>query len=145
MLPNAPAFTCLAFDFGSRRIGVAVGNTWSRQAQGVRTIDAARNDLRWRAIEGLFREWQPDLLVVGRPVHPDGSVHAQTHRCERFARQLGGRFGREVRLIDERYTSAVAADEGAADIDQRAAEQILQSYFDSLPRVAVADEPGADS
>jgi len=132
--------TVLAFDFGTRRIGVAVGNTVLRVARPLTTIAAEATAARFAALAALIDEWRPDLLVVGLPVHADGAPHEMTARAERFARQLEGRFGLEVARVDERYTtqqaeSALAeAGVGAAERkvvrDQVAAQLILQSWFD---------------
>jgi putative Holliday junction resolvase len=76
----------------------------------------------------LIADWQPARLIVGVPLHPDGTPHEMTARCERFARQLEGRFRLPVEGVDERYSSAVAA--GAVDVDAAAAALILQQWFD---------------
>jgi len=121
--------TILAFDFGLQRIGVAVGNTLLKQAQPL-TI----NDDKFRVIAELVGQWEPGLVVVGLPLHPDGAEHAMTVRCRRFANQLHGRFGLETVLIDERYSSAVIAQERGQRIDDVAAAIILQQYFDDHDR-----------
>jgi putative holliday junction resolvase len=140
--PAAPAVTetVLAFDFGTRRIGVAVGNTLLRIARPLTTIAAEANAARFAAIAALVADWQPGLLVVGRPVHADGVPHEMTARAERFARQLEGRFGLPVARVDERFTSVGAEDAlAAAGVragarkaarDEVAAQLILQSWFD---------------
>jgi putative Holliday junction resolvase len=135
------AGTVLAFDFGTRRVGVALGNTLMRVARPLRTIDAEANAPRFAAIAALVKEWQPCLLVVGRPTHSDGTEHEMTARAERFARQLEGRFELPVRCCDERYTTlaagAVLADAGVGGAARRevrdavAAQLILQSFFDT--------------
>ena len=132
--------TVLAFDFGTRRIGVAVGNTILRVAHPLATIDDAGNAGRFAAIAALIDEWQPDELVVGVPVHADGTAHAMTLRARRFARQLAGRFGLVVVEIDERYTTVMAESQlaqrgqggrsGREQRDEVAAQLILQAYFD---------------
>ncbi len=119
----------LAFDFGARRIGVAIGNSLTREAQPLTTIDAVENDARWNAVEAVIKQWLPTQLVVGVPRYPDGAANPMTARCERFARQLKGRFGLPVARVDERYSSAVV--ERADDIDAAAAAVILQQWFDS--------------
>jgi putative Holliday junction resolvase len=130
----------LAFDFGVSRIGVAIGNGVTREARPLRTIAADRGD-RWEQIAALLREWQPQHLVVGVPRHPDGTPHDMTARCERFARQLEGRFHLPVAGVDERYSSAAAgAGEG---IDARAAAMILQQWFDETPRAPDSGLGGA--
>lgn len=121
--------TVLGFDFGLKRIGVAVGNTLIRQAQPLTVIHEATNDAKFAAIELLIREWQPARCVVGLPSHPDGAEHEMTVRCRRFANQLHGRFGVGVVLVDERYSSAVISQQRGEAIDAQAAAIILQQYF----------------
>jgi putative holliday junction resolvase len=119
----------LSFDYGERRIGVAVGNTVTRSARPLHTITHASSDERFAKIRAVLQEWQPQQLVVGLPLYPDGVRHEMTVRCERFANQLRGRFGLPVALVDERYTSAIAQREDAADVDAHAAALILQTYL----------------
>ena len=114
----------LAFDFGTRRIGVAIGNTVTREARPLAVIDATA-DKRWAEMAALIEEWQPSQIVVGIPRHPDGAAHEMTGRCERFARQIEGRYRRSVARVDERYTSVVS---GGAD--DAAAAVILRQWFD---------------
>ncbi|HTN50071.1 MAG TPA: Holliday junction resolvase RuvX [Burkholderiaceae bacterium] len=118
----------LAFDFGRHRTGVAIANGVTRAARPLTTIEAESEAARWGAIAALVNEWKPDAFVVGVPRHPDGTAHELTARCERFARQLEGRFGRRVARVDERYSSAVSA--RATDIDAEAATVILQQWLD---------------
>lgn len=122
----------LAFDFGTRRVGVASGNTLLRRASGLKTI-AAEGDARFEAIARLIAEWQPDALVVGVPFHPDGAEHDNTRRARRFARQLQGRFGLPVHEVDERYTTTEALAAGARDADAAAAALILDQHLQGLP------------
>ncbi|HEX8403023.1 MAG TPA: Holliday junction resolvase RuvX [Duganella sp.] len=123
--------TVFAFDFGVKRIGVAMGNTMIRQAQPVKVISAIDNATRFADIEALLDEWKPDRLVVGLPMHPDGAAHEMTARARKFANQLHGRFSLPVELVDERYSSAVISARRGEVIDDRAAAIILQQYFDS--------------
>lgn len=122
--------TVLGFDFGLKRIGVAVGNTLLKQAQPLTVISAATNDAKFAAIETLVKEWQPALCIVGLPRHPDGAEHEMTVRCRRFANQLHGRFDVATVLVDERYSSAMISHQRGELIDDRAAAIILQQYFD---------------
>jgi putative Holliday junction resolvase len=122
--------TILAFDFGLKRIGVAVGNSILKQAQPLTIITAATNDDKFSAIAQLVREWEPDLAVVGMPLHPDGAEHEMSVRCRRFANQLHGRFGLATILVDERYSSAVLSQQRGELIDDQAAAIILQQFFD---------------
>ncbi|HTH44972.1 MAG TPA: Holliday junction resolvase RuvX [Oxalicibacterium sp.] len=122
--------TVLAFDFGLKRIGVAVGNTILKQAQPLTIISDATNDAKFAAIGTLIGEWQPALCVVGLPRHPDGVEHEMSVRCRRFANQLHGRFDVATVLVDERYSSAVISHQRGDRIDDQAAAIILQQYFD---------------
>ena len=121
----------LGFDFGVKRIGIAMGNTLTGQAQPLRVIAAIDNATRFRIIGELIAEWRPARLVVGEPRHPDGAEHDMTLRSRRFANQLHGRFNLPVELVDERYSSAVIASKRGEVIDDKAAAIILQQYFDA--------------
>jgi putative Holliday junction resolvase len=121
--------TVLGFDFGLKRIGVAVGNTMVRNAQPLTVISEASNDGKFAAVAALIEEWQPKLCVVGLPSHPDGAEHEMSVRCRRFANQLNGRFGVATALVDERYSSAVLSQRRGDVIDAEAAAIILQQYF----------------
>lgn len=122
--------TLLGFDFGLKRIGVAVGNSLLCQAQPLTIIAAATNDAKFAAIAILVAQWQPARCIVGLPMHPDGAAHEMTVRCQRFANQLHGRFGVETVLVDERYSSAVLSRARGEHVDDRSASIILQQYFD---------------
>lgn len=122
----------LAFDFGLKRVGVAAGNSLTRQATPLRTV-AAEGDERFAAIGRLIAEWQPDALIVGVPVHPDGAPHDNTRRAQRFARQLHGRFRLPVHEVDERYSTTEASAAGARDLDAASAAIILDQYLRTLP------------
>ena len=135
--------TFLAFDFGERRIGVAIGNDLTETANPLMAIDATNDDGRFTAIATLVKDWTPSAFIVGRPAHPDGKAHAMTARCEKFARQLTGRFALPAHLVDERYTSVDAAralylspssrkltgQKKKQAIDAEAAAQILRRFF----------------
>jgi putative Holliday junction resolvase len=138
--PTPSETTVLAFDFGTRRIGVAVGNTLTRVAHPLATIDEEASAPRFAAIAALVDEWQPGILVVGIPLHADGTPHEMTARARRFARQLGGRHALPVVEADERFTTVDAqsaldaAGRGRRGREQRdalAAQAILQGYFDA--------------
>lgn len=130
------AQTLLAFDFGLKRTGVAVGNTLTGSARPLVTVEAEDSAKRFAAIAGLIAEWGPAALIVGRPVNTSGDATEMTARAERFARQLQGRFGLPVKFADERYSSAAAGDAlkvGRKDkqkIDAAAAAIILQAWLD---------------
>jgi putative Holliday junction resolvase len=128
---GGPEFTVMAFDFGTKRIGIAVGNTLTQLGQPIKTITETSSDACFNLIEGLLKEWQPHRLVVGMPCHPDGAEHEMSSRARRFGNQLHGRFQLPVDWVDERYTSAVL--EGNPDmrdnLDAKSAALILEQYF----------------
>ena len=135
----------LAFDFGTKRIGVAVGEMELAQAHPLTTIQSERNERRFSEIATLIDEWKPVLLIVGLPVALDGAPHEMSARCVRFANQLRGRFGLDVDYAEERLSSVEAEEKlrengyNARDVqnahehlDALAAQLILQSYFQRL-------------
>jgi len=117
----------LAFDFGTRRIGVASGNSLTGNAEPLRTVDAGARALD--SIGELVAEWRPDALVVGVPRHPDGAPHANTHRAHRFAGELRSRFGLAVHEVDERYSTTEARTASRGDLDAAAAAIILVQFL----------------
>ena len=121
----------MAFDFGTKRIGVAVGNTLTQLGQPIKTIAEISSDAGFKIIEGLLKEWQPNLLVVGMPYHPDGAEHEMSAKARRFGNQLHGRFQLPVEWVDERYTSAVleANPDMRDNLDAESAALILEQYF----------------
>jgi putative Holliday junction resolvase len=131
--------TALAFDYGTRRIGVAVGNSITGQGQALVPISADKDDARFTQIAARIAEWVPDQLVVGLPCHPDGAEHTMTTKAQRFGNQLHGRFGLPVVWVDERYTSAVLENDPrfsnrdgkskGASLDSESARLILEQYF----------------
>jgi putative Holliday junction resolvase len=130
--PVNPALqTFMAFDFGEKRTGVAVGNRMLGTAQPQPTI-AAQGDARFAQIALRLKEWQPDAIVIGVPFHPDGAAHENTARAKKFGRQLHGRFGLPVFEVDERYSTTEAIAAGARDADAASACIILEQFFRSL-------------
>ncbi len=137
--------TVLAFDYGVKRTGVASGELEIGVAHPLATIRADTRAARFAAIDKLIREWQPGLLVVGLPLHPDGTAHELTRAARNFAAELEARYQVPLFLHDERYTSAVAEaemqtagksgvksrhPESKHGVDARAAQLILQGFFD---------------
>jgi len=130
--------TLLGFDFGTRRIGVAVGQTVTGTARPLSTLHSQNGGVDWAAVTELIREWQPEALVVGLPVHMDGTEHELTARARRFGNRLAGRYNLRVFFVDERLSSDEAerllateghkGDKGA--VDRVAAQLILQSWLD---------------
>lgn len=129
------SITVMAFDYGTRRVGVAVGNSVTQLGQALKTIGATNSEILFQEVASLLQEWQPDQLVVGRPVHPDGNPHEMTAKATRFGNQLHGRFALPVSWVDERYTSAIL--EGDAkmrdNLDAHSAVLILEQYFAEQP------------
>jgi putative Holliday junction resolvase len=133
--------TVLAFDFGEKRIGVAVGDMTIAIAHPLQTVSGESNEIRFAAIGAMIAEWKPARLVVGLPFYLDGTEHELTRLSRKFARRLEGRFGLPTVMVDERLTSAEASQSlneigirgrsQKAVLDQVAAQRILQSYFDS--------------
>lgn len=133
--------TVLAFDFGEKRIGVAVGETMLKSAHALTRIESEVNDTRFAEITKLLTEWQPKLLIVGLPTYLDGTPHRLTQLAKKFAQRLEGRFNIPIMMMDERLSSAeasqqlssagISAREQKAIIDSVAAQVILQSYFDN--------------
>jgi putative Holliday junction resolvase len=133
----------LAFDFGLRRIGVACGDTLSRNASALDTVPAGPTGPRWELIAAMLREWQPDMAVVGLPYNVDGSENDMTGAARSFAAELARRFGIEVVMVDERYSSLEAAARlqtaresglrrrrvAKSDVDAAAACVILERWF----------------
>jgi putative holliday junction resolvase len=132
----------IAFDFGEKRIGVAVGETMLKVAHPLTTIEAEENDIKFAQIASIIHEWRPSLLVVGLPMHMDGTAHSITQLSKKFAQRLEGRFNLPVIMLDERLSSVEASQNlnaaGVKGIKQKAmldavaAQSILQSYFDGL-------------
>jgi putative Holliday junction resolvase len=130
--------TLLGFDYGTRRIGVAVGQDISHSVTPLTTLSSQNDKPDWNAISKLIAEWRPDRLVVGLPLHLDGSTQPLTEKAQRFGNQLKGRYNLPVEMVDERLTSHEAEAELAAqggkvakaDIDALAAALILQSWLD---------------
>jgi putative Holliday junction resolvase len=133
----------LAFDFGSRRIGVACGDTVSRAARPLAGIANGASGPRWDLVEALLRDWRPDVLVVGLPYNVDGSENPMSTTVRRFASDLHRRSGLPVSLVDERYSSLDAESRlrnerelglrrrrvAKTDVDAAAACVILERWY----------------
>jgi len=130
-----PEETLLAFDFGEKKIGIAIGNTLTRQARPLEIIFSEVRDARFGRIAQLLQEWQPQRVIVGLALASDGGEQPATARCRRFANQLHGRFGLIVELVDERGSSMEAQQLLGTNEpdDAMAASVILQRYLDALP------------
>lgn len=140
------AETILGFDFGEKRIGVAVGNTVTSQAQALTTLHVESNAARLGAVEKLVNEWQPASFVIGQPEHADGRTHDVAHLAKKFGNRLSEKFRLPVAYINENLSSVEAsgilAGRGVrgiaqkSEIDAVAAQVILQSYLDERSRHA---------
>ncbi len=135
---SGSAQTLLAFDFGLKRIGVAVGQTQTSSANPLETVSVKREHPDWDAIAALIKTWSPDALVVGLPLNMDGTEQDMTRHARRFSRQLEGRFRLPVHLVDERLTTREAKNrlygEGQAErgADPVAAQIILEDWLTGL-------------
>ena len=137
---NPTGHSIIAFDFGLRQIGVAVGNSLLDTTQPLAVMRARDGVPDWSDMARLIEEWQPALLVVGDPLNMDGSPSELGERARKFGRRLHGRFGLPVEFVDERLSSHEAktsarerghrGDFKAQPVDSHAAELILQSWLD---------------
>lgn len=140
----ASSFTrWMAFDFGHKRTGVAVGNTISLTAEPLTTVTTADKQTRLDNIAQLAKEWEPQALVVGIPCHPDGTEHDMTRSARKFCRQLHHHLQLPVFTVDERYSSVEAEAHhtpnqrgtrrtDAQTLDALSAQIILQRFFETL-------------
>ncbi|WP_029046104.1 Holliday junction resolvase RuvX [Cupriavidus sp. amp6] len=127
--------TVLAFDYGEKKIGVALGNFITREARALTILPNITVEGRFEAVGALIHEWNPVQLIVGMPVNPDGEEQPMMRLARRFGNQLNGRFNLPVEWVDERYSSRAASMAGArrGELDAEAARIILQQYFDQFP------------
>jgi putative Holliday junction resolvase len=125
----------LAFDFGTKKIGVAFGQSITCSASPLAPLPIRNQQIDWQAVACLVNEWQPDLLLVGLPLNMDGSESTMSKRCTRFAHQLEGRFRLPVKMIDERLSSRAARERlgnpGGPDarLDSIAATIMIEDWF----------------
>jgi putative Holliday junction resolvase len=146
--PRAPAArTVLSFDYGLRRIGVAVGNTLTGTAEALATIDAADGVPDWHAVDRLVADWRPSAIVAGVPYNMAGGDARLATAALHFAAELGGRYGIEVHRVDERLTSREAEDDlrerrrsgekskrvRRGDVDREAARVLLLQWLRGGP------------
>lgn len=130
----------MAFDFGTQKIGVAVGQTQTLTTTALPELRAKEGQPDWNAVAKLIEEWQPDAFVVGVPVNMDGSEFDMTQRARKFGQRLHGRFGKSWFAMDERLTSFDARQQAQGQrkglVDSIAASLILQSWFsEEWPRL----------
>jgi putative Holliday junction resolvase len=133
--------TILGFDFGTKRIGIAIAQEVTGTANPLTTVTAVKQKPDWESISRIIAEWQPDLLVIGLPLHMDGTEQAMTQAAKRFSNQLNGRYQLPIALMDERLSSNEAESilnersgsrsvfHDKAQIDMMSAQLILQSWI----------------
>ena len=122
----------MGFDFGTQRIGVAVGQTVSGTAEALTILKARDGRPRWEEVSQLIDTWRPEILIVGDPINMDGTDSDICLLARKFARRLHGRFGLPTELMDERLSSFEAqTDSNGGHIDAEAARIILQSWLNS--------------
>ncbi len=126
-----PVTIVLGFDYGTKRIGVAVGNSLTGSAQALDVIQNINPDQTHQKIKELINEWQPSCLVVGLPLHLDGAEHGMTKRSRSFGQQLGKQFGKPIHFIDERYSSVLLEQNSQYQeaLDSHAAGLLLEQFF----------------
>tara|TARA_B100000700_G_scaffold151983_2_gene168724 strand:- start:11929 stop:12384 length:456 start_codon:yes stop_codon:yes gene_type:complete len=129
----------LAFDFGTRRIGVAVGNEMLRSATALEPLPARDGIPDWTQVTRLIEEWRPDLFVVGLPINMDDSESEMSTRARKFGNRLYGRYGKPCEMVDERGSTreakTLAREAGHRgnyredSVDGLAAALILEGWF----------------
>ena len=139
----------LAFDYGDKYLGIAVGSRHSGQAEALTTLRGSGKNPDWVRISRLLEEWKPDALVVGLPLNMDGSTNSMTRAARAFGHRLQDRYNLPVHMVDERLTTLAARDilneagvsmrQHGAKLDQLAAQTILQAFLNDLPRDANHD------
>lgn len=129
--------TLLGFDFGTKSIGVAVGQQLTGTARALTALKAQDGTPDWKLLEKLLKEWQPDYVVVGLPLNMDGTEQELTARARKFANRLHGRFGVRVELQDERLSTV----EARADLFERGGFRALQKgQVDSQSAVIILED-----
>ena len=119
----------MGFDYGSKRIGVAIGQTITKTASPLAIISVKNKQIDWASINALIKEWQPHKMIVGLPKHNDGSDSVMTIAVQRFCQKLHGRYHVPVYTIDERLSSIAAAERVSGQLDAVAAQVILETWF----------------
>lgn len=140
---GSPGQPLLGFDFGERRIGVAVGYLETGMTHPLTTLVARNDQPDWDEVTRLLQEWKPRALVLGLPLNMDGSDNPMTAKARKFGNRLNGRYNLPVHMVDERLTthiasqalfnSGVGASKQRSIVDQLAAQQILQTYITEQP------------
>ncbi|WOJ97520.1 Holliday junction resolvase RuvX [Congregibacter brevis] len=136
---HSSAQRVLAFDYGTRQIGVAVGNSGLGTTQPLTILKARDGQPNWAEVTALCKEWEPDLLLIGDPLNMDGTVSEFAQRARKFARRLEGRLGITIEMVDERLSSfevkqqqkdaGHSGDYHESPVDDLAAELILKDWL----------------
>jgi len=129
-----------SFDFGTKRIGVAVGQIITKTANELITLNTNNGQIPWTQLESLIQQWHPDAFIIGLPLNKDGTPHKITEKVQNFGKSLESRFHLPVYFMDERLSSIEAehllsqrgTDREKGDIDKLAAKVILESWFNSF-------------
>ena len=126
-----PVTIVLGFDYGTKRIGVAVGNSLTGSAQAMSVIHNTNSEQTLQKIKELISEWQPNCLVVGLPMHPDGAEHGMSKHSRSFGQELTRQFGKPVHFVDERYSSVLLEQDAQyqGSVDSHAAGVLLEQFF----------------
>ena len=133
---HAPVRVVLGFDWGSKAIGVAIGQSITATANPLRVLKARQGVPDWSAIQRLVDQWEPDIIVVGIPLNMDGSESESSSHARRFGRRLEGRFGIPCQGVDERLSTVEARSElkdagkSVVRVDSHAAALIIETWFD---------------
>ncbi|MHB8742243.1 MAG: Holliday junction resolvase RuvX [Sulfuricaulis sp.] len=137
------AGTFLAFDYGEKYIGLAVGSRHSRHAEPLTTLRGSAKNPDWTRLSQLIEEWQPEALVVGQPLNMDGSTNPMTRAARAFGQRLKDRYNLPVHMVDERLTTLAAREtlnaagvpmrRHKSQLDKVAAQTILQAFLNDLP------------
>lgn len=141
-----PTLTVLGFDYGGKRIGVAVGNTFTGDARALSIVGNGENGVDWPRVDAIIRDWRPNMLLVGLPLMLDGSEQANSRTARAFAAELTQRYQLEAHLVDERLSSVEASQrfadrrangqarrKNAAELDAIAAQIIIETWLRQTP------------
>ena len=141
--PTDKIQTLMAFDFGTKRMGLAMGQRLTQTANGIGCINAKDGKPDWDALDKLVEEWKPDAFVVGLPINMDGTDSDMSRRANKFSNRLHGRYGKASFTIDERLTTFEAKEVAKAQghkghyksdpVDALAAQFILESWLEQHP------------
>ena len=120
----------MSFDFGMKRIGVAVGQKVTQTASGLGVVQAFDGIPKWDCLDKIVLDWRPERFIVGLPINMDGSNSEMSKKAQKFSRRISSRYNIRSEMFDERLTSFEAREhDGKTDIDAIAAKIILESWL----------------